>query len=103
MLQNGETRRATKNRRLFFLWNIMTADDRGVDSVSRKNRPVFLESLEASAMLAAKFTLGIGLWNLRFCHQMQKLDTNPPNDNVSHKSVIMAKARFDMSFLRIPQ
>ena len=42
----------------------MIADDRGVDSVSRKNRPVFLESLEASAMSSAKLPLGIGLWNL---------------------------------------
>ena len=77
MLQNGETRRATKNRRLFFLWNIMTADDRGVNSVSRKNRPVFLESLEASDMSSAKLSLGIGLWNQMLVHEVQKVATNP--------------------------
>ena len=55
----------------------MIADDRGVDSVYRKNRPVFLESLEASAMSSAKLPLGIGLWNHMLVHEVQKVATNP--------------------------
>jgi len=81
----------------------MIADDRGVDSVSRKNRPVFLESLEASAMSSAKLPLAIGLWNQMLVHEMQKVETYPWKDNVTNKSVLIWEACYDMSFLRIPQ
>ena len=64
----------------------MIADDRGVDSVSRKNRPVFLESLEASAMSSAKLPLGIDLWNQMIVHEMQRLSNQDFQDlpNISH-------------------
>ena len=81
----------------------MIADDRGVDSVSRKNRPVFLESLEASAMSSAKLPLAIGLWNQMLVHEVQKVATSPWKDNVTNKSVLIWEACFDMPFLRIPQ